>query len=184
VDQHHFLLHIGKRPEGCHHRPRCCLLKGCGQLFWSRHPRSRYCSAECRRAARDWQCWWWSQRYRATENGKQKRREQSKRYRERVRERVREREQQQEAASADAESPREGQRKASEPEVFSGKACVRPGCYELFAIPHEHSNKRFCSVACRLALRRVLDREGRYQARRRRMRCERVTQQARPPDTS
>jgi hypothetical protein len=35
-----------------------------------------------------------------------------------------------------------------------------------------------------LALRRVLDRESRYQARRRRMRCERVTKRARPPDTS
>jgi hypothetical protein len=35
-----------------------------------------------------------------------------------------------------------------------------------------------------LALRRVLDRESRYQARHRRMRCERVTKEARPPDTS
>jgi hypothetical protein len=33
-------------------------------------------------------------------------------------------------------------------------------------------------------LRRVVDREERYQARRRRMRCKRVTKQARPPDTS
>jgi hypothetical protein len=39
-------------------------------------------------------------------------------------------------------------------------------------------------VACRLALRRVVDREERYQARRRRMRCKRVTKPARPPDTS
>jgi hypothetical protein len=39
-------------------------------------------------------------------------------------------------------------------------------------------------VACRLALRRVLDREARYRARRRRMRCERVTKRAQPPDTS
>jgi hypothetical protein len=35
-----------------------------------------------------------------------------------------------------------------------------------------------------LALRRVLDREARYWARRRRLRCERVTKRARPPDTS
>lgn len=176
MDQHHFLWHIGERPEGCHHRPRCCLLKGCEQLFWSRHPRSRYCSAACRRAARHWQCWWWSQQYRATENGKQKRREQSKRYRERLRERP--------AASADADSPREGQRKASGQEDFSEKPCVRPGCYELFQLPYEQSCKRFCSVACRLALRRVVDREERYQARRRRMRCQRVTRRAPPPDSS
>jgi hypothetical protein len=178
VDQSHFLWHIGERPEGCHHhRPRRCLLKGCEQMFWPRHPRSHYCGEACRQAARYWQRWRASQQYRATENGKQQRREQSKRYRERVRAR-------QQAASADADSPREGQRNASEPEDFSGWSCARPGCYELFTLPHEHSNKRFCSVACRLALRRVVDREERYQARRRRMRCERVTERARPPDTS
>jgi hypothetical protein len=33
-------------------------------------------------------------------------------------------------------------------------------------------------------LRRVLDREARYQARRRRPRCAHVTNRARPPDTS
>ena len=176
MDQSYSLWHIGERPEGCHHRPRRCLLKGCERLFWARHPRSHYCSEACCQAARRWHRWRASQQYRATENGKQQRRAQSKRYRERVRER--------EKASADAESSREGQRQASEQADFSGPPCVRPGCYELFTIPHEHSNKRFCSVACRLALRRVLDREGRYQARRRRMRCERVTKRARPPDTS
>lgn len=177
MDQSPFLWHIGERPEGCrHHRPRRCLLKGCERLFWPRHPRSHYCREACVQAARRWRRWRASQQYRATENGKQHRREQSKRHRERVRER--------QAASADTPSPREGQRIASEPEDFSGQPCVRPGCYELFAIPHEHSNKRFCSEACRLALRRVVDREERYQARRRRMRCEHVTKRAQPPDTS
>jgi hypothetical protein len=77
-----------------------------------------------------------------------------------------------------------GQRIPSVGEDFSGEPCHRPGCYELFTLPYEQSNKRFCSVACRLALRRVVDREERYVARRRRMRCERVTKQTRPPDTS
>jgi hypothetical protein len=176
VDQSHFLWHIGERPEGCHHRPRRCLLKGCERLFWARHPRSHYCSEACGQAARRWQRWRASQKYRATENGKQQRRAQSKRYRERVRER--------QAVSADAESSCEGQRLASAQADFSGRPCDRPGCYELFTIRHEHSNKRFCSVACRLALRCVVDREERYQARRRRRRCERVTKRARPPDTS
>lgn len=176
MDQSHFVWHIGERPEGCYHRPRRCLLKGCERLFWPRHPRSHYCSEECRHAARHWQCWRASQRYRATEHGKQQRCEQSQRYRERLRQR--------QAASADADSPCEGQRIGSEQEDFSGRPCDRPGCYEFFSLPHEHSCKRFCSVACRLALRRVLDREERYRARRRRMRCERVTKRARPPDTS
>jgi hypothetical protein len=39
-------------------------------------------------------------------------------------------------------------------------------------------------MACRLALRRVLDREARYQARRRRQRRCRLTRRTRPPDTS
>lgn len=106
----------------------------------------------------------------------ERRREQSRRQRQRRRER--------EAASADAEAPREGQRIPPCGEDFASEPCHRPGCYELFALPQEHSCKRFCSVECRLALRRVVDREERYLARRRRMRCERVTKPARPPDTS
>ena len=180
MDQNHSLWHIGERPEGCHHRPRQCLLKGCERLFWPRHRRSHFCSEACQQAARRWRRWKASQEYRATDRGKERRREQSQRYRARQRER--------EAASADAaadaESPREGQRIPPSGENFSGEPCCRPGCYEVFTLPHEHSNKRFCSVACRLALRRVLDRESRYQARRRRMRCERVTKRAQPPDTS
>jgi hypothetical protein len=177
VNQHHFLWHIGERPEGCrHHRPRRCLLKGCERLFWPRHWRSRYCGEWCHRAARRWQRWRSSQEYRASENGKQQRREQSKRYRERQRER--------QAASADADTPREGQRIQPPGEDSSGEPCVRPGCYELFKLPYEHSCKRFCSVACCLALRRVVDREEGYQARRRPMHCERVTTQGQPPDTS
>jgi hypothetical protein len=176
VDQSHFLWHIGERPEGCHHRPRQCLLKGCERLFWPRHWRSHFCSEACRRAARRWQRWQASQHYRATANGRDHRREQNRRYRQRRRERK--------AASADAEEPREGQRIQSREENSASQPCHRPGCYELFCLRHEHSCQRFCSVACRLALRRVMDREARYQARRRRRRCKRVTRRARPHDTS
>jgi hypothetical protein len=176
VDQSHFLWHIGERPEGCRHRPRRCLLKGCERLYWPWHWRAHYCSEACQQAARRWRRRQASQRYRATENGKEQRREQSRRHRQRVRER--------QAASADVAASREGQRIAPSSEEFSTRPCDRPGCYELFALPHEQSSKRFCSVACRLALRRVLDREERYRARRRRMRCERVRGRARPPDTS
>jgi hypothetical protein len=176
VNQHHFLWHIGERPEGCRHRPRHCLLKGCERLFWPGHWRSLYCGEACRRAARRWRCWQASQRYRATENGKQRRREQSQRRRQRLRER--------QAASADVAASCEGQRIPVSGEDFSTRPCDRPGCYALFALPHEQSCKRFCSVACRLALRRVLDREARYRMRRRRPRCQRVTRRALPPDTS
>jgi hypothetical protein len=176
VDQSHFLWHNGERPEGCHHRPRLCLLKGCERLFWPRHWRSHYCSEACRQAARRWRRWRSSQQYRATANGRVHRQEQQRRYRQRRRERP--------AASADEEPSREGQRISVPDEDFASRPCARAGCYELFALPHEHSCKRFCSLACRLALRRVLDREARYQARRRRWRCERVMRRAWPPDTS
>ena len=176
MNQNHFLCHIGRRPEDRRHRPRRCLLKGCERLFWPWHPCAHYCSEACRRAARRWRSWQASQRYRTTENGKQRRREQSQRRRRRLRER--------QAASADESALREGQRKAPAGEDFSLRPCARPGCYELFSVAHDHSPKRFCSVACRLALRRVLDREARYRARRRRSRNERMTKRARPPDTS
>ena len=176
MDQNHFLWHIGERPEGCHHRPRRCLLKGCERLFWPRCPQTRYCSASCQQAARRWRSRRASQRYRASDPGRERRRDQSRRYRQRCRER--------QTASADAAASGEGQRPAPLSEDFSTRRCERPGCYEPFSIKHEHSCKRFCSVACRLALRRVLDREARYRARHRRMRCERVTKRARPPDTS
>ena len=176
MHQSHFLRHFDERPEGCYPWRRRCLLKGCDRLFWPRHWRSHFCSKACQQAARRWQRWLANQKYRATENGREHRREQGQRYRQRRRERN--------VASADAEAPREGERIQPSNENSSARPCHRPGCYELFTLPHEHSRKRFCSVACRLALRRVLDRETRYQSRRRRLRCERVTRRAQPPDTS
>src|ERR1035438_161318 len=50
-------------------------------------PRQRYCSEECRKAARAWSRWKAQERYRAKAAGKQKRNGQSRRYRERVKSR-------------------------------------------------------------------------------------------------
>ena len=72
----------GRRP-----RKRCCLLKGCDQSFHPRQSSQRYCSAECRKAARNWSRWKAQQRYRTTKSGKAKRTDQSRRYRERVKSR-------------------------------------------------------------------------------------------------
>ena len=127
-------------------------------------------------AARRWRRRRASKRFRETDRGRERRCEQARRYRQRCRER--------QPTSADAGAEREGQRPAPVREDFLTRRCERPGCYEHFSIEHEHSSRRFCSVACRLALRRVLDRESRYRARRRRLRRERVSKQASPPDTS
>jgi hypothetical protein len=63
------------------------LLKGCERRFHPEHARERYCSDECRTAAQKWSEWKAQQAYRATAPGKQKRNEQSRRYRKRVKER-------------------------------------------------------------------------------------------------
>jgi len=68
-------------------RARGCLLKGCEQRFHPRQAGQRYCSPQCREAARAWSRWKAQQRYRETASGKQKRNGQSQRYRERARSR-------------------------------------------------------------------------------------------------
>ena len=68
-------------------RMRCCLLKGCEERFHPGQAGQRYCSGECREAAREWSRWKAQQRYRATRACKQRRNGQSRRYRERVKSR-------------------------------------------------------------------------------------------------
>ena len=68
-------------------RTRCCLLKGCEWRFRPQRAGQRYCSDECRRAARRWSRWKAQQSYRETAAGKEKRNGQSRRYRQRVRNR-------------------------------------------------------------------------------------------------
>jgi len=78
---------VGRRRPVRRPRTRRCLLKGCERRFRPKQARERYCSPECRRAARDWSCWKARQIYRATASGKAKRQGQSRRYRERVKNR-------------------------------------------------------------------------------------------------
>jgi hypothetical protein len=72
------------RPPGPRPRTRCCLLKGCERHFCPQRARQRYCSDECRQAARRWSRWKAQQSYRATAVGKERRNRQSRRYRQRV----------------------------------------------------------------------------------------------------
>jgi hypothetical protein len=75
------------QPPGRRPRTRCCLLKGCERRFCPQRARQRYCSDECRRAARRWSRWKAQQNYRATAVGKKRRNGQSRRYRQRARNR-------------------------------------------------------------------------------------------------
>jgi hypothetical protein len=161
-------------PAGAVRRPGGwrCLLKGCERWFAPRHPRCRYCSAECRQAAARWRRWRATQAYRSKERGRACRWEQSRRYRQRRKER--DSAQRQCAArieSDNEESPdsvREGQRAAEIPEDFEKSPCDRPGCYELFAVRPGSSSRHFCCAACRKALWRVLEREAQRRERRQR----------------
>ena len=139
---------------------RLCLLKGCERSFRPTHPRSRYCSKQCQDAARDWQRWRAARQYRVTPQGREHRREQSRRYRERRRERL--------AAAVEAPADvREGQLKEEFSEDSSGTPCRRPGCYELFQPQARSPLQCFCCCSCRRALRRVREREARWRRRRR-----------------
>src|SRR6266705_1204544 len=74
----------GRRRPARQPRSRECLLKGCGRAFRPGHPMARYCSKECRGKARQWSQWKSRQRWRQSENGRKKRKQQSVRHRERL----------------------------------------------------------------------------------------------------
>lgn len=149
----------GGRPLGA----RQCLLKGCLCRFEPARPQSRYCSSDCRQKACRWRRWRAAQVYRRTEQGKACRQAQSQRNR------ARRRVQAVAESGCEASPPsREGQRAAQIPENSEICLCDRPGCYELFIARPHSPPQRFCSSACRQALRRVEQREQRLRARRRR----------------
>jgi hypothetical protein len=133
---------------------RVCLLKECEQHFRPRHPFSRYCSSSCRAAARRWRRREANRLYRASDQGKCRRRAQVCRYRERIRQRHR--------ADSSSSADGEGYPHQDEGKEFS---CQRPGCYEAFVKTARSRFQKFCSAGCRQALRRVLIRERRWKRR-------------------
>jgi hypothetical protein len=165
---------------------RRCLLKACQRWFLPCGSQARYCSPTCQRAARRGRRWFASQRYRATPNGQQRRRDQARRYRGRVRQRSSLPEPDhpispvEPAASAvEAQPPPTtdpsravadpgvGQRPGEIPENSAGQPCHRPGCSVLFPTTRRSPDQKFCSGSCRQALRRVRQREARLRLRRR-----------------
>jgi hypothetical protein len=150
--------HLGRR-FGC----RRCLLKGCERWFRPCRPQSCYCSVACQQAARRWQRWYASRRWRSSPQGQERRREQSRRYRQRWRER----QQALQLSNVRPVRPREGQRPGEDPQKNGDQPCRRPGCYELFEFKSRSPQQQFCSCQCRQALRRVRQREVCRHARRR-----------------
>jgi hypothetical protein len=174
--------------QGWLRRPRCrrCLLKGCEQRFRPSRPQSRYCSDPCQHQARRWRRWRAGQKYRASQQGKERRRHQSQRGRERRRQAgvpvassvtpvvdvppstISPSPSPPSSAAAAAQLDRGGgvgQRPAIFSRIFPYHPCDRPGCYELFVVRPRSPGQHFCCVSCRQALRRVLDREARWRRR-------------------
>jgi ParB-like chromosome segregation protein Spo0J len=136
-------------------RVRGCLLKGCERRFHPRQAGQRYCSPQCREAARAWSRWKAQRRYRETAVGQQKRNGQSRRYRERVRSRK----------PPEPEAVGETARVIT-PEHFF-RVFLRPaGLLRMFRAAAAKSLQRFCSALCRRALERVRERERRWKQER------------------
>jgi hypothetical protein len=166
---------------------RRCLLKGCERWFLPAWPQARYCSPTCQKAAAHWRSWHASQTYRATIQGKERRREQACRRRERERQRSALAEPvaptpplEQALPTTEAQTTSDsipiipagtqsvGQRPAETLPEPCGLPCNRPGCYVLFLPSPRSPDQRFCSSSCRQALRRVRQREARLRRRRQR----------------
>jgi hypothetical protein len=176
----------GSPPGARRWHPCCrrCLLKDCERWFLPQRPQARYCSPACQHAARRWRRWHASQRYRATAHGKQRRRDQARRYRSRRGHRATVPEPppptdvapQPKALEVQAPLTSDppttdapagvGQRPDGIPEKSWGLPCDRPGCYVVFLPTPRSPQQHFCSCPCRRALRRVRQREARLRQRR------------------
>ncbi len=178
---------------------RRCLLKDCERWFLPPWPQARYCSHACREAAERWRSWHAGQTYRATVQGKERRREQARRHRERQRRLalaepaaptlpIEPASPVIQAQTASESTPivppatqRVGQRPVEILPKIRGLPCSRPGCYVLFAPSLRSPDQHFCSGSCRQALRRVRQREARLKRRRRRGIFGRYHRHRRPP---
>ena len=145
---------------------RICLLKGCEKSFRPYKPLARYCSVECQAAARKWKQRLANQRYRASPKGLEARRLQCTRYRDRLRE---SRALMQNSnfklpseSSVESISHFQANEGYHQNQSDGKNCCHRPGCYEQYIVQAQSPLKKFCSIQCRNALRRVRIRERRW----------------------
>ena len=145
------------KPNGRRRRPRAriCLRQGCGQKYQPQRWNQRYCQdAECLRLVRRWQA--------ARRQAKRRQQQEAK------------------AKHAQAERARR-QRSSSLPQtpkttevaparghaakiLSSTPVCARPGCHEP-PVKRGRNQACYCCPTCRQAVRRVLDRERKWQWR-------------------
>lgn len=151
----------GRRTKRRRLGPRICLRKGCDREFQARRRNQQYCQDPgCLCEVRRWQAVKRQRRCRATAEGRRKRAQAE-------RERRQRRRAEDKGSPIDKSSPQGAgacawSRRKSIPEIF----CDRPGCYN----PPRSSPRvptRYCSDACRQAMRRVQDRHRKWRRRNR-----------------
>lgn len=154
---HHTSSRPGFQDPPCQPRVRRCLLAGCGCSFRPCCARKYYCSPECRAKARAWSQQQSQEKYRASEQGRACRREQSRRYRERCR---------QECAAAKngvGGGPARARVGHQHPPRGRKICCHRPGCYNRFVRTPRSPLQGFCSPLCRQEFRRARALDERWQ---------------------
>jgi hypothetical protein len=136
-------------------RTRVCLRKGCGRKYQPRRWNQHYCQdPECLRLVRRWQ---------AAKRQAKRRQDEAAQSQHAEAERVR---RQRIPASPQAPKPPEiAAARGHAANIFSPTPlCDRPGCHEP-PLKSGRSQARYCCSSCRQAVRRVVDRERKWQFR-------------------
>lgn len=149
---------------------RVCLRKGCGREFQPARWNQRYCQdPECLRLVRRWQ---------AAKRQRQCRQNAERRQRHCEAQRLRRQRRREQASEAIANQAGAGSETTASLQDGSGREdrawsrsrelpstfCDRPGCYEPVRCSCR-APARYCTDQCRLAMRRVLDRERKWLCR-------------------
>ena len=136
--------------------PRLCLRKDCGNRFQPSRWNQRYCQQpDCLREVRRWQA---AKRQRRRRQSPQQRQQHAQAERQR---RKQKKQQVTSQNTATKQSPSDPDRAWSRSKNSFEDFCDRPGCYEARR-SSSRAAARYCSDACRQALRRVTDRERKW----------------------
>jgi hypothetical protein len=136
-------------------RTRVCLRKGCGRMYQPQRSNQRYCQdPECLRLVRRWQAAKRQAKRRQDDAAKAQHAEAERARRQRA------------TSSPQApKSPEVAAARGHAAKIFSPTPmCNRPGCHEP-VVKSGRNKARYCCSACREAVRRVRDRERKWQFR-------------------
>jgi hypothetical protein len=149
--------HRHDKPKCCCRRPRkrICLRKGCGRKYLPQSWNQRYCQdPECQRLVQRWQ---------AAKRQAQRRQDDEVKAQHAEAERAR-----RQRANSSPQAPKPPEIAAARghaAKIFSPTPmCDRPGCHEP-VVKSGRNQARYCCAACREAVRRVRDRERKWQFR-------------------